>query len=85
MGPTVLDAWNGYHSVPLYENDHHLTTFITPCGQHRYEVAPQAYIASGDGYTRRYDEIVARIPNRTKCIDDALLWGDTLKESFFEC
>ena len=27
---TVTDAWNGYHCVPLRENDRHLTTFITP-------------------------------------------------------
>ena len=26
---TVSDAWNGYHSVPLYEEDCHITTFIT--------------------------------------------------------
>ena len=25
---TVFDAWNGYHSVPLREEDRHLTTFI---------------------------------------------------------
>ncbi|XP_072168844.1 uncharacterized protein [Diadema setosum] len=29
---TVLDAWNGYHSVPLCPEDRHLTTFITPWG-----------------------------------------------------
>ena len=26
---TVTDAWNGYHSVPLHEDDRHLTTFAT--------------------------------------------------------
>jgi len=29
---TVMDAWNGYHSIPLRESDRHLTTFITPFG-----------------------------------------------------
>jgi len=79
---TVLDAWNGYHSVPIREEDRHLTTFITPWGRYRYKTAPQGYIASGDGYTRRYDEIVATIPNKTKCIDDVLLWSNTIEESF---
>ncbi|GAB1597479.1 hypothetical protein Ahia01_000965400, partial [Argonauta hians] len=37
---------------------------------------------SGDGYTRRYDALVADIQNKTKCIDDALLWADTLEENF---
>ena len=35
---TVTDTWNGYHSVPLCEEDRHFTTFIPPCG--RYRVAP---------------------------------------------
>ena len=30
-------------------------------------------VASGDGFTRRFDEIVAHIPNKTKCIDDTLV------------
>ena len=50
MRKTVFDAWNGYHSVPICEEDRHLTTFITPWGRYRYRTAPQRYIASGDGY-----------------------------------
>ena len=59
---TVLDAWNGYHSVPIKQEDRHLTTFITPWGRYRYCCAPQGYIASGDAYSRRFDEIVADVP-----------------------
>ncbi|CAG2218786.1 unnamed protein product [Mytilus edulis] len=50
----------------------------------RKTTAPQGYIASGDAYTRRYDEIVADIPNKTKCVDDVLLWADSIEESFFQ-
>ena len=81
---TVFDAWNGYHSVPLHEDDRHMTTFITPWGKYRYRVAPQGYAASGDGYSRRYDEIVADIPNMTKCVDDTLLWADNIEDSFHQ-
>ncbi|GFR80773.1 enzymatic polyprotein, partial [Elysia marginata] len=81
---TVLDTWNGYHSLPIREADRHLTTFITPWGRYRYKTTPQGYIASGDGYTRRCDEVIAEIPNKTKCVDDALLWADTLEESFHQ-
>ena len=81
---TVFDAWNGYHSVPLHQDDKHLTTFITPWGRYRYCVAPQGYVASGDGYTRRYDEIVSDVHNKTKCVDDTLLWSATIEESFFQ-
>ncbi|KAK2563995.1 Transposon Ty3-I Gag-Pol polyprotein [Acropora cervicornis] len=61
-----------------------ITTFITPWGRYRYKMLPQGCIASGDGYSRRFDEIVSHIPNKTKCIDDTLLWGDNLTESFFQ-
>ena len=81
---TVFDAWNGYHSVPLHPDDRHYTTFVTPWGRYRYCTAPQGYIASGDGYTRRYDEITSSIPNKTKCVDDTLLWADTIEESFYQ-
>jgi len=81
---TVFDCWNGYHSIPLHEDDRHLTTFITPWGRYRYKTAPQGYIASGDGYSRRFDELVSHIPNKTKSIDDTLLWADNLTESFFQ-
>ena len=81
---TVFDAWNGYHSVPIRECDRHLTTFITPWGRYRYCTTPQGYIASGDGYTRRFDKIVADFPNKTKCIDDTCIWGDTIEECFVQ-
>ena len=81
---TICDAWNSYHSVPIREEDRSLTTFITPWGRYRYCTTPQGYIASQDGYTRRFDEIVNHIPDKTKCIDDTCLWADTLEQSFFQ-
>ena len=81
---TTLDAWNGYHSIPLDDRDRHYTTFITPWGRFRYCVAPQGYIASGDAYTRRFDEIISEFPNHTKCVDDALLWANNIEEAFFQ-
>ena len=80
---TSSDAWNGYHSTELEEEDRHLTTFITPRGRYRYRVAPQGYIASGDGYTRRFDEIIMDFPRKTKCVDDTLLWDDSIEQAFF--
>ena len=41
--------------------------------------APQGYMASGDGYTHRYDRIIADIPRKTKCVDDVALWDDSLE------
>lgn len=36
---SVVDAWNGYHSIPLRETDKHLTTFIAPFGLFQYKRA----------------------------------------------
>ena len=80
----VFDAWNGYHSVALCKEDRALTTFITPWGRYRYMTAPQGYIASGDGYTRRFDEIASDVPNKTKCIDDTIMWSDSITAAFHQ-
>ena len=79
---TIFDAWNGYHSVALEPKDRHMTTFLTPWGRYRYRTAPQGYIASGDGYTRRYDALISDTTQRTKCIDDALLWADSTSDAY---
>ena len=81
---TIFDAWNGYHSVALAECDRHYTTFITPWGRYRYCSATQGYIASGDAYTARYDSLIAGVRNKTKCIDDALLWSNTVEEAYHQ-
>ena len=84
MKKPVTDARNGYHSVPIHEEDRHYTTFITPWGRYRYTPLPQGFVATGDGYTRRYDEVVADIPHKTKCIDDVGMWAPTIEEAFFQ-
>ena len=71
---SVTDQCNGYHSVPLREEDRYLTTFITEWGRYRYKVAPQGSSASGDGYSRRYDEIIADVERKKKCVDDTTQW-----------
>jgi hypothetical protein len=52
-----LDAWNGYHSIPLEESSKNYFTFITPWGQYHYRVAPQGFLGSRDHYTKAYDTI----------------------------
>ena len=70
---TVMDMWNGYHSIPLHVQDQDKTTFLTEERRHRISRAPMGFVASGNAYTQRYDLIMAGIPRLTKCIDDALL------------
>ena len=76
---TVTDAWNGFHSVPLAKEDRHLTAFLTPWGRYQYLMAPQGSLASGDGYSRRYDEVIADVERKTKCVDDTVQWDEDLE------
>ena len=81
---TVTDAWNGYHSVPIYRADRHITTFITQWGRYRYKVAPQGFISSGDGYNQRFDAIISDFPNKVKCVDDTCMWADSIETAFYQ-
>ena len=76
---TVSDAWNGYHSVPLRVSDRHLTTFITPFGRYRYTRAPQGFLSSGDGYNRRFAEVLADFQRSERCVDDTIYYDEDLK------
>ena len=60
-----------------------LTTFITEWGRYRYRRLPQGYLAAGDAYTRRYDEIIKDVPNKLKCVDDTLLHDTDIESAFF--
>ena len=44
---STLDAWNGYYSVAIKEEDRHLTIFLTPEGKFCYRTAPKGFLASG--------------------------------------
>ena len=61
---SVTDAWNAYHSVPLHPDDRHLTTFMTERGRYQYNRAPQGFLAAGDGYNHRYDNLLADVPRK---------------------
>ena len=45
-------------------------------------MVPQGFLAAGDGYTQRFDEIVARFQQHRKLVDDSALWGQTIEETF---
>ena len=81
---TVLDCWNGYHSIPIAPEDRHLTTFLTPWGKMRYITTPQGFISAGDGYTDRTDRITSEFKDVKKCVDDSVLWSSTIEENFFK-
>lgn len=80
---STLDCWNGYHSVPLHPADRHLTTFITPWGRFRYRTSPQGLVSAGDSYTHRKAEIMHNFENVKDCVDDSLIYDDTIEDNFY--
>lgn len=51
----------------LQENDRNFTCFVTPWDRYRYLVAPQGYLASGDGVNQRYITMLADFHNKVQC------------------
>ena len=81
---TIIDSWNGFHSVPIADEDRHVTTFLTPWGRYRYCVAPMGFLSSGDAFNERYDAITVNHTAKVRCVDDTCTWADTVSESFFQ-
>ena len=81
---SVLDCWHGYHSVPLHPGDRHLTTFVTEWGRYRYRTVPQGLISAGDAYTQRKAEIMTDIPGQATCVDDSILYDDSIEQNFYK-
>ena len=80
---TVLDAWNGYHSLPLSDSARDATTFITEWGRYRYKRAPMGHHSSGDAYTRRFDDITSEFERVSRCVDDSILWDADIAGAFW--
>ncbi|XXG88271.1 hypothetical protein AAC387_Pa12g0504 [Persea americana] len=47
---SFLDAYRGYHQIPLFESDQEKTTFITPRGTYCYKVMPFGLKNAGATY-----------------------------------
>ena len=82
---SVVDCWNGYHSVPIHPADRKFTTFITPWGRYRYRTSPQGLLSAGDGYSHRKADIMAGFTgNQQTCVDDSLVYNDSIEQNFFD-
>ena len=80
---STFDAWHGYHSLELAsEEDRAATSFITCWGRYRYRTCPQGFLAAGDAYTDRLDRLLQEFERQERCIDDTLLYDDTIEEAF---
>ena len=85
---STLDCVDGYHGIPLAEEDRHKTTFATEWGKFRYMQAPQGYLSSGDSYRKYTDTILENCPSTStekdfeKIDDDVITWSETMDRAF---
>ena len=80
---TVADAHWGFHQVELDEESRPLTTFITPWGRYQYCRTPMGHCSATDAYTKRFDDAVSGFPRKHKCVDDTLLYDDSVEGAFW--
>ena len=66
----------------MVKEDRDKLCFVTQWGTYRCRVAPQGYLASGDGYTHRFAQITQGIENKRTIVDDTVIWSDSVEEKF---
>ena len=54
---SFLDAFQGYHQIPLATEDQEKTTFVTPVGNYHYKVMPFGLKNAGSTYQRMMTKI----------------------------
>ena len=80
---SVFNNWHGYHSLPLdSKEDKDLTAFITPFGRYRYLSAPQGLKPCGDALPERMDRLFQDTKRSRRCVDDTLLYDDTIEQQY---
>ena len=54
---SFLDAFQGYHQIPLALDDQEKTAFVTPIGNYHYKVMPLGLKNAGSTYQRMMTKI----------------------------
>ncbi|KAJ8633335.1 hypothetical protein MRB53_026671 [Persea americana] len=72
---SFLDAYRGYHQIPLYAADQEKTAFITPRGTYCYKVMPFGLKNAGATYQRLVTKMFQAQLGKTVevCIDDMVV------------
>ena len=81
---TVTDAWQGFHMIPLHEDSRQYTTFVTEWVMFRYERMPMGDHMPMDAYNYRFNKVTADVGNKKRCVDDSLLYSETMEKSFIQ-
>ena len=80
---TTADAKTGFHQTELDDPSVKLTTFITKWGRYQYLRTPMGHCSSSDAFTRRFDDAIEHVPRKMKCVDDVLLYDNSIESAFW--
>ena len=79
---SFLDAFQGYHQIPLAVNDQEKTAFVTPIGNYHYKVMPFELKNAGSTYqrmmTRMFESLLGK--NIEIFIDDMVVKSKMVSE-----
>ena len=70
--------------IPLDPDSRQYTTFITPWGKFRYVRMPMGDHVSMDAYNNRFDKVTEKVTSLKRCVDDSLLFSNTLEGAFHQ-
>ena len=81
----VLNVVDPHDSIPLDNEAHPVTTFITEWEIFIYLRMPQGYLASGVVYTRRYAKIIKDTPCKVKIVNDTIytVYDSSTEKAFY--
>ena len=79
----VADAFSTFHQALLDEERIILTMFITPWKRYQNLQTPMGHCAAVDAYAKRFNAAITNVERRHKCIDDVLLYDDSVKSAFW--
>ena len=79
---SFLDAFQGYHQIPLNLDDKEKTAFVTPIGNYHYKVMPFGLKNAGSTYqimmTRMFESLLGK--NIEIYIDDIVVKSKVVLE-----
>ena len=79
---SFLDAFQGYHQIPLVLDDQEKTAFVTPVGNYHYKVIPFGLKNAGSTYqrmmTRMFESLLGK--NIEIYIDDMVVKSKMVSE-----
>ena len=70
--------------IPLYEDSRKYTTFLMEWGMFIYKRMPMGDHVSVDAYNYRFDKVTQGVENKKRCVDDFLLYSNSLEKAFHQ-